>query len=398
MNIRKITPSFTKSLILIWLCHLILDFFTGIWPMYKTIAQIDLVTAGLIAGLSGFIGESLQLFFGYFSDRGYRKHFLILGLLLASSVLWVTAANNAPSYFLLLLLLMIGSGAFHPAAAGFAGSISSNRKSRCILFFASGGALGLAISQLAFTQILKSYHGGAFILLLPVAIVLALVIFYPFESPNTLQPSLKKLFQPIFRERKSLSLLYFTQVANFTLMTAFVFLLPDLMRAKGCHTWLCMGGGHLCFILGGALLMVPIGYLCDRYGQKQILLIIITTAFFLLHHFLAKPDFSLLESTFFLTLLGGFMGSINPILVSWGNRLVPESPSTVSALLMGCAWCLGSLGSIWAGVIARAIEIEPIPNTLFWMGFFLLGSFLLVLCTQKPELYKEAVPDYSTES
>jgi hypothetical protein len=51
----------------------VLDFFTGIWPIYKTIAGIDLAQAGLITGISGFFGEFLQPFFGYFSDRGLRK-------------------------------------------------------------------------------------------------------------------------------------------------------------------------------------------------------------------------------------------------------------------------------------------------------------------------------------
>lgn len=69
----QIRPTLKKSLALLFVSHLILDFFTGIWPIYKTIAQIDLAKAGLIAGLSGFIGEFLQIFFGYFSDRGYRK-------------------------------------------------------------------------------------------------------------------------------------------------------------------------------------------------------------------------------------------------------------------------------------------------------------------------------------
>ncbi len=70
----------TRSLLLLWVSHLFLDFFTGIWPIYKTISQIDLAKAGLIAGLSGLIGEALQVWFsGFFCDRGYRKKLMMLG-------------------------------------------------------------------------------------------------------------------------------------------------------------------------------------------------------------------------------------------------------------------------------------------------------------------------------
>ena len=53
-----------NNLLILVVCHFVLDFFTGIWPIYKTIAGIDMAKAGLIAGITGFIGEALQLFFG----------------------------------------------------------------------------------------------------------------------------------------------------------------------------------------------------------------------------------------------------------------------------------------------------------------------------------------------
>jgi MFS transporter, FSR family, fosmidomycin resistance protein len=149
----QIQPTLRRSLILLFVSHLILDFFTGIWPIYKTIAQIDLAKAGLIAGLSGFIGEFMQVFFGYFSDRGHRKKVIMLGLALSSCVLWITFTQDILSSFFVLLLLMLGSGSYHPAGAGFAGLLSPDHKGRNILFFACGGAIGLGISQLAFTKV-----------------------------------------------------------------------------------------------------------------------------------------------------------------------------------------------------------------------------------------------------
>ncbi|MGE3533944.1 MAG: MFS transporter [Parachlamydiales bacterium] len=376
----SITPSLTRSLVLLWISHLLLDFFTGIWPMYKTIAQMDLAKAGLIAGVSGFIGEFLQVFFGYFCDRGHRKTILMLGLFLASMMLWITFMGGIVSSFFILMMLMLGSGSFHPAAVGFAGSLSVNNKSRSILFFASGGAIGLAISQIAFVHVLNSFQGQALIFFVPVAIVLFLLALYPF--PKTYQPrtlSVKEFFQPIMKAKRALILLYLTQVANYTLYLAFIFLLPDLMAAKGCHKWLCMGGGHFTFILGSALLMTPAGFLCDRFGPKPVLLGVILGAISLLYAFLFSPSLSAFESVLFLGCLGGMMGTINPILVSWANRLVPESPSTVSAILMGFAWCLSNLGTLWAGLLSKSIHVDPITSTISWMGLLLAAAFLFAM-------------------
>lgn len=373
-------PTIARSLFLLWLSHLFLDFCTGIWPIYKTISQIDIAKAGLIAGLSGFIGEALQVCFGFLCDRGYRKKLMMLGLSLASCILLITFATDTLSSFFVLLVLMLGSACFHPAAAGFTGLLSAHRKGRNILLFASGGAIGLAVSQLVFTKLLGIGGGHALILFPPVILLVLLLSRYTFpESEGKAAFSLKGFLQPFMQNKRPLLLLYFTQVANFTIVQAFTFLLPDLMRAKECHSWLCMGGGHMSFILCSAFTMIPAGFLCDKYGHKTVLLTVVFFALCLFYGFLMPTSLSFFSTTLLLMMLGGCLGIINPILVSWGNKLVPESPSTVSALMMGCAWCFGHLGSTWAGSIAKLMGSDPIQKTLYTMGILILASLLFVI-------------------
>lgn len=305
---------------------------------------------------------------------------MMLGLALSSCILWITFTQDILSSFFILLLLMVGSGSYHPAGAGFAGLLSTDHKGRNILFFACGGAVGLGISQLAFTKVFSIFNGHALILFIPVLLLLAIFTLYPFpEQQENRKLSFKEFFAPLKRAKRSLLLLYVTQVFNFTVMTAFIFLLPDLMLSKGCHEWLCMGGGHLSFILGAAVVMIPVGYLCDRYGPKPVILATIFCALLMLYSFLIQPQLALWKTVLFLVCLGGFMGTINPILVSWGNKLVPESPSTVSGLLMGFAWCLSNFGATWAGLIAKSVDVDPIATSLGLLGFLLILGFFLVL-------------------
>lgn len=380
---------------LLWLSHLLMDFFTGIWPIYKTIAQIDLVKAGLIAGISGFIGEMFQVVFGYLCDRGWRKKILFMGLALASSIIWVTFVEGIFNSFLLLLLLMLGSGSFHPAAAGMASCLSKESKGKTILIFASGGAVGLGISQLAFTYVMNFFNGHALVLLIPVAITLLLIALHRFPAqeipPASL--SLRGFFNPIMHCKKPLILLYLSQVATQGLALAFMFLLPDLLRARECHEWLCMGGGHLCFVVGSALTMIPAGYLSDRHGQKSVLLVVLTGAFSLFYLFLGQDELNTIGTMILLASLGAFLGIINPIIVSWGNRLVPESPSTVSALLMGFAWCFSSFGPTSVSLIAQRYSLNPFANAIATMGLLLVVIFFLILLMPKPGLAKAPVAE-----
>lgn len=374
---KEVMPSsLIKSLVLLWACHFCVDFFTGLWPIYKHIAGVDLALAGLLAGLSGFIGEFFQVFFGYFADRGHRKRILLTGILLSSMILWITKLSHPVSYFALLLLLMIGSSAFHPAAAGFASSLSHNKKGLTILLFSSGGAVGLGISQIVFSKFLV-YHEFPFILSLSVLILLFFVAKFPFpEAAEKSSIPLRTFLKPLIKEGRPLFFLYAAQVANYTIASSFIFLLPELLHSKGCASWLCLGGGHLFLILGSALLMIPIGYLCDRYSQKIILLSILPLSLVLLYNFLLTQNSSTMLSIGSLVLLGGLMMTINPIIVSWGNRLVPEHPSTVSSLLMGSAWCIGNLGPVWAGLLIRSFETNAVISSLSYLGS-LLGVALI---------------------
>jgi len=376
---------FKKSLLLLWISHLIVDFFTGIWPIYKTIAGLDIATAGLIAGLTGFLGESCQIFFGNLADRGHRKKILILGMVLASSILWITFCTSTLECFFILLLLMIGSGCYHPAAAGMASSLSKLYKGRTILLFASGGAIGLGISQLAFTGIISGFGGHAVIAFIPVGLAFCFLFFHRFPDIRSKPApfSLKGFFQPLIPMKKPLALLYFSQVANQAVVMSFTFLLPDFLREKGCHSWLCFGGGHCCFILGSALTMIPAGFSCDRLGHRSVLAATLISATCFLYLFLSQSALSFFSAGVLLFLLGGFLGIVNPLIVSWGNRLVPEHPSTVSALLMGFAWCLGNLGPSLAGALAKLFPSGGYFFALSAMGLLLVAALALVFSIPK---------------
>ncbi|HVO12775.1 MAG TPA: MFS transporter [Vicinamibacteria bacterium] len=139
--------------------HFATDCCSGIWPVFKTVAHLDLALAGLIATVSSMAGNGLQLAFGAFADRDGRKRLLVIGVASAAAVTFVPWARG--SYLVMALLVMaaqIGSAAFHPAAAGAASSLSRRRAGFLLGLFFAGGYLGYSLSQFLFTAV---YHAAA---------------------------------------------------------------------------------------------------------------------------------------------------------------------------------------------------------------------------------------------
>lgn len=379
---QKKYSSVYSTLLLISLGHFLVDFMIGIWPIYKSIAHLDLALAGLISGLSALAGEGLQIFFGPLSDRGYRNYLIIGGIAAACATTFLAYTSLYFYFFLIFLFTCIGSGAFHPAAASLAGGLTSSRKALFISIFAAFGGLGLASSQLIFTHFYKLLEGHTVFLAIPSLCLIAIVAFFGLSQIQTpsnqrnhhikIKSLLKFFYVPELRR------LYIAQVCNQSLLWGFMFLLPEVLISRGHEEWVCFGGGHLCFVVGGALMMVPSGYLSDKYSPRTVLLISTLAGISLFYTFLFFPNLPSSYLLFLVFSLGALLGAINPLLVSFGNRLVPSHPGMISAFLMGLAWCIAEgLGQFGGGLLTKLFEEDAAAKALTILGAFLLiGAYM----------------------
>lgn len=372
------------SFLVIWISHFILDFMLGIWPVFKTLAELDLAMAGMIAGIGMFIGEASQVAFGFFSDRGYQKKMAALGLLLVSTVSLLGYAESYISLFMLMVMVYMGSGAFHPAAVGMVGSWSVGRKGVFVTIFSSGGMVGEAVSQTVFTQSYTFFNGHTWIFLIP-GFCLALWFClhrFPVQNLQGNRLSFKQLLDSIALQWKELMPLYFIQVSIRALVLSLAFLLPDILSMRGHGQWFCYGGAHCCFIMGSALMSVPAGYFSDKYCYKRVLIAAITLSFFAFYLFLINGAISTLSAALLLSLMGGCMGIISPIIVAAGNKLVPpQAGCLISALFMGAATCIAALGLVGTGYMATMFGEQAPVKALQIMGglYFFAGTMLLLL-------------------
>lgn len=369
-----------RNIYILILCHISVDLFTGIWPLFKKIGNVDIAIASMIGMIGGVTGNILQLYFGQIADKGRRKRFILLGLVLSSAAALYPYFNSNYWYFFLLCLTFIGSSAFHPAATGLAGKIAKEKKSMMIALFVAGGGIGLAFSQVFFSYIYFNFEKQtAVLLILPVICIILCAIYFPANleansnSKSTLRflPELKNVFL-------SIRSLYFLEVLNAALTIGFVFLIPETMEALQLGTKMVNGGGHLLFVLGTVIIIICTSKLSDKIGHKNLLLIsylILLPIYFI---FLNVPLLPMeLKLTLFF-LIGGLMGICNPVGVSLGHYLMPQNASLVSALLMGAAWAVGNFILPFVGFVMKATQKDTL-FTLNLLGGLILFSILLCL-------------------
>jgi len=377
-------------LLLAWSGHFLVDVMLGIWPVYKSLAQIDLAKAGLIAAGGAFIGEGSQLLFGSLSDKGYRHLCIIFGILMAMASVLLAYTTVIGLLFVLYMTTCIGSGCFHPSAASLVNTMVPSKRGILMTIFASGGSLGLACSQLIFTHSYRAFDGQTIWLALPlVVLVVILAIYWPSREHNGMSKSLHK---PKFSDYISyfkipvLRSLYLSQVANQTLYWGMVFILPDVLKSLGHPDWICYGVGHFCFILGGALMMVPGGYLADRYSPRLLMLVLGVLGSICFYIVLLFGGVSMMLVLPVLFILGACLGVMNPVAVSFGVRLVPHSPGAISAFLMGLVWCVSeALGPGGVGLMSKMFTDYAPVKALAILGLFFLVQIYHTLLLPKEE-------------
>lgn len=389
LGVASIIMNILFPLIFMWLSHFVVDFMLGIWSVYKTMSALDLGVAGLAAAFCAFMGEGAQFAFGNLSDRGYRKRLILLGVLLTAANVLLAFTTHYGVIVFLLLLTCIGSGAFHPSAVALIGGLTDRRKGLYIAIFASGGALGMAFSQMIFAKMHLHFEGNTLPLLLPTAfLVLALACCGFFKKEDMSIHGVRhipfgwKMFRDYFKDH-TYRMLYITQVCNQTIFWATIFLLPDVLVSRGYSDTIAYGGGHMAFIIGSVFTMIPSGYFADRFSARNVIVISSLVGMIFFFALLMMP----LLSPFYVILLligaGSLIGIVQPVAVALGTDLGRKNPGAVSAFTMGLVWCVSeTMGPAGAGLLTKLFVEDAPAKALMVLG--LLFPLMLYAAARLP--------------
>ena len=313
-----------------------------------------------------------QFWFGMLGDRFATRWLLWAGPLAAIVCLGAIGLTNSPVVLgLLLTIAGLGIAAYHPEAAALAGGCAPEHRSRAMSIFIVGGFLGQATGPIYSGNLVDAYGlpGMTWTILAGLAIAAALA----------------PLGRRTMREQKHRSA---PPVA-----------LTDLLRGQIAALALVLIIGSLRIIAAGGVPLL-VSYLLEQRGASAAETGQVQAAFMLgigigglacatlvRHHherpilwlgplvvvpiLLATPWLAGIPLAVAVCLTGLLLGISLPVLISYGQQLMPGSQRVASSITMGVSWGLGGaivslilLACQYAGHYEPAFIVFAIATTL----------------------------------
>ncbi|MBA3269582.1 MAG: MFS transporter [Acidobacteria bacterium] len=339
--------------------HFVVDaygnMFAPLLPLLIPQLNLSLATVGLLAMCFQLASSVSQLGFGTLADRWRPRVLLIGGPLLSVVVLSALgSATTVPALAALLLIGGLGGAAFHPPAAALVHAVSGDRKGLAMSAHISGGSLGFALAPLVFApSVVLLGHQWAWFVAVPglVALSYTLRLIQRVEIPRK---HAKEGWRHLRPYAKPLALLYMIVVLRTLTANSLSVFLPVLLTRQG------MGVNEASAAVSAYLVVSTVGGflggpLADRYGARQVIIWSLVSAvpFLLVGQLASGWGLTALVS------IGGFLlQSTLPVNVTFGQQIAPVSAATVSSLMMGFAWGVGSLLAPVVGLLGDSLGLN----------------------------------------
>lgn len=339
--------------------HFVVDAYGNMYapllPLLIPQLGLSLKTVGVLAMCYQLASSVSQLGFGTLADRWRPRVLLMAGPIL--SVVVLSAIGTSTTVFMLAALLLVGGlggAAFHPPAAALVHAVSGVRKGLAMSTHISGGSLGFALAPLVFAPAVAALgQPWAWLVAIPglLALTYTLRLIRRVPIPSTRQDESWHRLRPY---AKPLGLLYIIVVLRTLTANSLSVFLPVLLTSQGMGVGpasaavsLYLGISTVGGFLGGPL--------ADSYGARRVIIwtLVGSVPFLLIGQLTTGWTLTALIS------VGGFLlQSTLPVNVTFGQQIAPVSAATVSSLMMGFAWGVGSLLAPVVGLLGDTLGLN----------------------------------------
>jgi MFS transporter, FSR family, fosmidomycin resistance protein len=339
--------------------HFVVDaygnMFAPLLPLLIPQLNLSLKTVGVLAMCYQLASSVSQLAFGTLADR-WRPRVLLMGGPVLSVVVLSALGMSTSTVMLGALLLVggLGGAAFHPPAAALVHAVSGARKGLAMSTHISGGSLGFSLAPLVFAPAV-AFLGASWAWLVAIPGLLALTytlrLMRRVEIPRK---HAKEGWSHLRPYARPLTLLYIIVVLRTLTANSLAVFLPVLLTQQG------MGVGEASAAVSTYLFVSTVGGflggpLADRYGARRVIIwsLVASVPFLLAGQLATGWTLTLLVA------VGGFLlQSTLPVNVTFGQQIAPVSAATVSSLMMGFAWGVGSLLAPVVGVVGDSLGLR----------------------------------------
>jgi FSR family fosmidomycin resistance protein-like MFS transporter len=374
--------------------HVVVDAYTNIYapllPLLIPRLNLSLATAGTLAMAFQMANSVSQLGFGALADRWRPRTLVIVGPLL--TVIALSFVGLASTPLLLGAILVVGGlggAAFHPPAAALVYRLADHRKGLAMSAHLSGGSLGFSAAPVLFAPFIAGV-GMQWSPLVMIPGLLALSWTLRQVPPMTLPEAHERSTWATLRPAAvPLALLYFTIVLRTATTYGFMTFAPTLLTHQGFTIGEASSAVSLYLFASGVGGFLG-GPLSDRIGPRPV---IVWTLVGAVPFMALAPTLPPIGFTAMLAVGGLLLQSTLPISVTYAQTFVKGGAATVSSLMMGFAWGMGSLA---VPLIGAAADRFGIQNTLGVIAFVPLVA--AALAWQLPRTAATTVTDTASEA
>lgn len=339
--------------------HMMVDgygnIFAPLLPLLIPRLDLTLAAAGTLTMLFQLSASVAQIGFGHLADRWRPRLLVMIGPVIAVSVLSFVGAATSPLMLAIILIVGgLGGASFHPPAAALAHRLGGARPGFTMSVYITGGTLGFSLGPLLFAPFAQRF-GLAWTPLLALPGLAVVAFFLRHVPPMSAHTSGGTGFRALKPYARPLALLYFIVVLRTLAAISFATFLPVMLTRRGMSLT-ASGFAVALYLFASGIGGFAGGPAADRFGSKRVIaLSLVLAAPFL---FVAP---TLTGWPFLVTIaIGGFfLQSTLPVNVTFGQTIAPVSAATVSSLMMGFAWGMGGLSVPIVGLVADRIGIEP---------------------------------------
>jgi MFS transporter, FSR family, fosmidomycin resistance protein len=374
--------------------HVVVDAYTNIYapllPLLIPRLNLSLATAGTIAMCFQMANSVSQLGFGALADRWRPRALVMIGPLVSVVVLSFVGVATSPLLLGTILVLGgLGGAAFHPPAAALVYRLADHRKGLAMSAHLSGGSLGFSAAPILFAPFIAAVGmGWSPLIMIPGLLALSWTLRHvpsmplPEKHERSTWANLRPAAVP-------LTLLYFTIVLRTATTYGFMTFAPTLLTRQGFTIGEASAAVSLYLFASGVGGFIG-GPLSDRVGARPV---IVWTLIASVPFMAVAPRLPPLGFTAMLAIGGLLLQSTLPISITYAQTFVKAGAATVSSLMMGFAWGMGSLA---VPLIGAAADRFGIQNTLVVIAFIPLVA--ASLAWRLPRTTPSAAPDTASEA
>lgn len=324
--------------------HLVVDAYNNLYapllPLLIPHLNLSLTAAGTLAMCFQMASSVSQLGFGTLADRWRPRVLIIGGPILSVVILSLVGLATTPvALGVILVIGGLGGAAFHPPAAALVYRLADHRKGLAMSTHISGGSLGFALSPLLFVPVIARLGlVWSPIMIIPGLAALSWTLRQvpPMSKPGAHERSSWRTLRPA---AVPLGLLYLTVVLRTATAYGFMTFAPTLLTRRGLTIDQASTAVFLYLFASGVGGFFG-GPLSDTFGARRVM---VWTLLGSVPFLAAAPALPPWGFTAMLAIGGLLLQSTLPVSVTFAQSFTTAGAATVSSLMMGFAWGMGSL-------------------------------------------------------